>query len=85
MESAERLQLEIALNRYNRALDLFPYDTNTLTKRGEVLLKLGRYQEAAEDFRQAIQLDPKRRDPAAKRASLLVNSVREALILSQKK
>lgn len=76
-------QLEAAIERYSRALELFPYDTNALTNRGEILLKLGRFQEAAEDFKLTIQLDPHRKDPAAIRALLLVNFVRDALKQAQ--
>jgi len=76
-------QHEPALERYNRALALFSYDTNALTNRGEILLKLGRFQEAAEDFKQAFQLDPERKDPAANRAWFLVNIVREAMTLAK--
>ncbi len=59
----KRGQYDTALKYYNRALVLFPADTNALTNRGEILLKLGRFQEAAEDFKQTIELDPQKKDP----------------------
>lgn len=72
-----------ALVRYNNALTLFPEDINSLTNRGEIFIKLGRFQEAAEDFKKAMQLDPERKDPASNRARLLVSMVHDALTLAK--
>ncbi len=49
-----------------------PVDIHALTNRGEIALKLGRLQEAASDFKAAMDLDPARKHPAANRARLLV-------------
>ncbi len=76
-------QYEAALTRYNNTLEKFAYDTNALVNRGETLLRLGRFQEAEEDFQQAIQLDPKGKDPAGNRARVLVSIVQEAITLAK--
>jgi Flp pilus assembly protein TadD len=76
-------QYEAALSRYNNTLEKFAYDTNALVNRGEMLLRLGRFQEAEEDFQQAIQLDPKGKDPAGNRARLLVNMVQDARTIAR--
>jgi tetratricopeptide (TPR) repeat protein len=72
-------QYDLALTRYNNSIALFPEDINTLTNRGEVHVVLGKFQEAALDFKKAIQLDPQKKDPAANRARLLVSLVQNAV------
>jgi tetratricopeptide (TPR) repeat protein len=62
---------EIALERYNASLRANPGDIHALTNRGEIALKLGRLQEAASDFKAAMDLDSARKHPAANRARLL--------------
>jgi Flp pilus assembly protein TadD len=76
-------QFELALIRYNNALALNPADVSALANRGEILLKLGRFQEAAQDLKNAIELDPQKKDPAANRARLLVSIVKDAVALTQ--
>jgi tetratricopeptide (TPR) repeat protein len=78
-------QYEPAIIRYNNALSLLPDDINSLTNRGEIFLKLGRFQEAAHDLKQAIQLDPEKKHPAANRARLLVALVHDAITLTKQK
>jgi Flp pilus assembly protein TadD len=73
---------DLALIRYNNTLTLNPADTNALSNRGEILLKLGRFQEAAQDLKRAIELDPTREDGASNRARLLVSIVRDSLSLA---
>lgn len=77
-------EYEPAIVRYNNALNIFPGDINSLTNRGEIFLKLGRFQEAAEDFKHAICLDPERKHPSANRACLLVALVQDALTLARR-
>ena len=62
---------EIALEHYNATLRVNPNDIHALTNRGEIALKLGRLQEAAADFKAAMDLDSARKHPAANRARLL--------------
>ena len=47
----KREQYGPALVRYNNALTLFPEDLNSLTNRGEIFVKLGRFKDAAQDFK----------------------------------
>jgi Flp pilus assembly protein TadD len=76
-------QYGAALVRYNNALTLFPNDLNSLTNRGEIFVKLGRFRDAAEDLKKAIQLDPEKKDPASNRARLLVSMVHDALTIAK--
>jgi tetratricopeptide (TPR) repeat protein len=76
-------QYDLALIRYNNALALNPADISALSNRGEILLKLGKFQEAAQDFKRAIELDPVKEDGAANRARLLVSIVRDSISLAQ--
>jgi tetratricopeptide (TPR) repeat protein len=70
---------ELAIVRYNNVLSLCPDDLNSLTNRGEVLLKLGKYEEAASDFKKVIQLDPGKKNRAANRARLIGSLVEDAI------
>jgi tetratricopeptide (TPR) repeat protein len=70
---------EAALQHYIFALRLAPNDLYLLTNRGEILLRKGFLQEAADDFRKVISLDPHRKHPAAARARLLVASAIQQL------
>lgn len=78
-------QYEIALVRYNNVLAVIPDDASSLTNRGEILLKLGRFREAAENLKRAIELDPQKKDPAANRARLLIGVVQDAMELAKEK
>ena len=79
----KREQYGLALVRYNNALTLFPEDLNSLTNRGEIFVKLGRFPDAAHDFKKAIELDPERKDPSSNRARLLVSMIHDALTLAK--
>jgi tetratricopeptide (TPR) repeat protein len=76
---------DLALARYTLALNLFPDDISSLLNRGEVYLKLGKFLEAAEDFKKAIALDPAQENPAANRARLMVALTQDALKLAKEK
>lgn len=54
---------------------MVPTDVFVVTNRGEVLLKLQRQKEAIEDFKQAILLDPEHRNPASRRARILLEGL----------
>ncbi len=74
---------DVALFHYDRALELYPEDTSSLTNRGEIHLKLGRFEEAAADFKKAIDLDEKQRNSASNRSRLLVALTLEVLELAK--
>ena len=67
---------DAAYYRYTLALRFLPNDLNILTNRGEVLLRLGKNKEAADDLKQAILQDPVGEDPASRRARVLISSLR---------
>lgn len=76
---------DVAVGRYSMALSIYPKDINSLTNRGEIFLKCGKFKEAASDFKSAIDLDPDKKSPAANRARLLVALTAEALKLAKEK
>jgi tetratricopeptide (TPR) repeat protein len=76
---------EDSVKHFTEALRLFPQDIDSLTNRGEVYIRLGRFKEAAEDLAQAIELDPFMEHPAANRARLLVCLVKDAVQLAKEK
>lgn len=72
-------EYEAAVEKYTRALLLEPADLYSLGNRGESFLRLGHLDEAADDLRKAVELDPEMKHPAANRARLLVNLVQNAM------
>ena len=76
---------DAAIARYSMALRLFPQEVNSLTNRGEIYLKLGKLQEAAIDFKAAIDLDPQMKHPSANRARMLVALTQQALSTAKEK
>jgi Flp pilus assembly protein TadD len=70
---------EEAISEYSVAIGLFPKDPNLFTNRGEIYLRLGKLEEAANDLRHAMELDPAKKHPASNRARLLVRAVQDSL------
>lgn len=68
-------QWDAAYYRYTNALKSQPGDIFLLVNRGEVLLKLGRNKEGADDLRAAIQQDRTNESPAARRARVILNGL----------
>jgi|SRR3990172_3394907 len=78
-------QYEPAIFCYTTALEIFPSDISALTNRGEIYLNLGRFEEAANDLKKAIELDPEKKHPSANRARLLATMAAESLRLVKEK
>jgi len=74
-----------AIARYTMALNNYPRDINSLANRGEVYLRLGKFKEAADDLKKAIEFDPEKKHPSANRARMLIAITQEALKLVQEK
>lgn len=68
-------QWDAAYYRYTNALKSQPGDIFLLVNRGEVLLKLGRNKEGADDLRAAIQQDRTNESPAARRARVILSNL----------
>ena len=66
---------DAAYYRYTLAMKSQPKDVFLLVNRGEVLLKLGRKNEAAEDLKAAILQDRANENPAARRARVLLSNL----------
>lgn len=67
-------QWDAAYYRYTQVLKSSPNDIFILTNRGEVLIKLQRSKEAADDLKAAVRLDKQNTNPAAKRARVLLEN-----------
>lgn len=78
-------QYDLAILRYNRAIELFPQDISALTNRGEIHLNLGRFLEAAADLKKVIELDPQKKHPQTSRARLLAAMTAESLRAAKEK
>lgn len=76
---------EQAIASYTLAIHLFSEDLYSLANRGEVYLKLGKFKDAADDFRNVIGLNPKVNHPAAARARLLAGLAKDALRIANEK
>jgi len=70
-----------AVQQFSWALQNFPGDLQSLTNRAECYLKLGKFQEASNDLKKTITLDPDKKNPATLRASILLVSTHAALQL----
>jgi tetratricopeptide (TPR) repeat protein len=70
---------EGAIEQYTKALLLDPNDTYCLANRGEIFLRLGKFQEASADLLKAIETDAGKKHPAANRARLLLALAHDAV------
>lgn len=68
---------------YSRALEINPFSVMALANRGEVRLASGRLEDAIGDLAKALQEDPEGKEPASRRARVLVSMMREQLEASQ--
>ncbi len=82
-QKQERFQW--AFRHYSRAIQVFPQDIGSLMNRGEILLRFGRFKEAAADFKVAVDLDPEKKNPSANRARLLTLLALESLQVARDK
>lgn len=69
---AQKADYEGAIFHLSRAIEKDPLDINALINRGEVYLKLNRFEEAAVDLKRIIEIDPDAKDPIGARARILV-------------
>ena len=69
---------------YTRALRLNPKDLCPYVNRGEIYLRHKNYKKAADDFRQAILMDPDGRNLWANRARSLVIALKRSMDLRKK-
>jgi tetratricopeptide (TPR) repeat protein len=60
-----------AIDEYNVSIFLDPKGISALVNRADLLLKKGRVQQAVEDLRNAMALDPKSETPSGTRARAL--------------
>lgn len=68
-----------AIEHYSQSIDHDGKNPTTLTNRGECYLNLGRFEEAAQDFKAAMELDPNGVDSSTVRARFLTSLSLDAL------
>jgi len=71
--------VEGAIEEYTLAIGLDPANVEAYVNRGELLIQKGYFEQAAVDFKKAMDLDPTRENPAANRARALAAIVAAAL------
>ncbi|MDY7093143.1 MAG: tetratricopeptide repeat protein [Acidobacteriota bacterium] len=57
---AQRGQLDLAVEQYEKSLEIEPDNAKTLVNYGNALLQTGRFEEAAERFERSLELAPER-------------------------
>ncbi|GEM_PF-396781 len=77
--SQELGDVERAELLYSRALEINPYSPVALAQRGEIRLSGGRLSEAIDDLSKALKEDPEGKEPATRRARVLLTMVRQTL------
>ncbi len=68
-----------AIYHYTQCIKKNPNEVNAYVNRGEIYLRHRHFKKAANDFRQAILLDPSGRNKYANRSRQLVIAIRENL------
>jgi len=64
--------LSSALTNLQKAAELSPNSPSVHANLGETLLRMGKLQESAAEYRKAIDLDPEKKDPGANRARTII-------------
>jgi tetratricopeptide (TPR) repeat protein len=67
--------LNAAYENISKAASLAPRDATIQSNLGEVLLRQGKFDEAGQQFKKALELDPDGRDPGANRARALLSGL----------
>lgn len=68
-----------AIEEYSISLGLDPAIVEAYVNRGELLIQVGYFEQAAKDFKSAMELDPDGRNPAVNRARALASVTAAAL------
>jgi tetratricopeptide (TPR) repeat protein len=68
-------ELEEALRLYSRALEINPFSPTARTHRGEIWALQGNLQDAIADLTRVMTDDPEAKDPATKRAAVLLKAI----------
>lgn len=71
-----REEFEQAEARYTRSLSINGYSVEALCNRGEVRLRLGKNDDAMQDFERAIDADGEENTPHAQRARVILEQLR---------
>jgi len=67
--------LTTAQQNLEKAATLNPKDPTVQANLGEVLLRQAKFDEAAKQFKRALELDPQQKDPGANRARAIISGL----------
>lgn len=68
-----------AIEEYSIAIGLDPASVESYVNRGELLMQKGNFEQAAADFKKAIEMDPDGSNPSVNRARALASVTAAAL------
>lgn len=71
--------IDAAIEEYSIAIGLDPANMEGYVNRGELLIQKGNFEQAASDFKSAIELDPEGSNPSVSRARALATVTASAL------
>jgi tetratricopeptide (TPR) repeat protein len=74
----EPADLDAAITNLRRAAELDSKNATIHANLGEALLRKAQLQEAAAEFKKAMDLDPEKKDPGANRARAIISGLRVA-------
>lgn len=76
--------VDSAIEEYSLAIGLDPTNVEGYVNRGELLMQKGSFEQAADDFKRAIDLDPDGKNTSSNRARALASAITSALQASIK-
>lgn len=79
----EQGDLDRAEKLYTRSLEINPFSPVALAQRGEIRLGKGQFAEALADLGKSVQEDPEGNEPAARRARVLLQLMKQQLEASK--
>lgn len=79
----EQGDVEKAEKLYSRSLEINPFSPVALAQRGEIRLGKGQFEDALTDLGKSVQADPEGNEPAARRARVLLQMMKQQLDASK--
>lgn len=79
----EQGDIDRAEKLYSRSLEINPFSPVALAQRGEIRLGKGQFEDALTDLGKSVQADPEGNEPAARRARVLLQMMKQQLDASK--
>ena len=71
--------LDTAMTHFDQAIEINPFFSTARAHRGEIRLSRNELTGAIEDLIQAVECDPKNKEPATKRARALIGTIQQLM------